>query len=96
MLKPLGNTVIVRRAAAEKETPGGLVIPATAQDQSTVFRGEVIAVGRGRVTDAGKLVEPELRAGDRVLIGKARGYEVEHDGAKLLVVNADDVIAVEA
>lgn len=95
MLKPLGNSVVVRRSEADKTTPGGLVIPATAQDQSTVFRGEVLAVGRGRVTDAGKLVEPELRAGDRVLIGRARGFEVDHEGQKLLVVNADDVIAIE-
>ena len=94
MLKPLGGNVIVRKAQVEKATPGGLIIPETAKGQETVFRGEVIAVGRGRVLDSGRFLETELRIGDHVLIGKARGYEVEHEGEKLLVISGEDVIAV--
>lgn len=95
MLKPLAGNVIVRRAAAEKTTRSGLVIPETVKDTNPVFEGEVIAVGRGRITESGKLIEPEVHVGDHVLIGKARGYEVERDGEKLLVVNGDDVIAID-
>ena len=93
-LRPLGNAVIVRRLEADKTTAGGLVIPATAAE-GAVLRATVVAVGRGRVTDHGHLIEPEVRAGDVVLLAQGRWVEITHDGEKLLAANAGDIIAVE-
>ena len=81
MLKPLGNSVILRKIDANKTTAGGLVIPATVQDQSNIFRGEVIAVGRGRYLDRPlqinedltvDFLRPEVEVGHRVIAWKAR------------------------
>lgn len=95
MIRPLGNNVVLRRDNPEKTTPGGLVIPETAADKEKVYTGVVIAVGRGKVTDSGRLIEPECRAGDRVVFEKySQGHEIEHDGEKLVIIRGENVVGV--
>lgn len=96
MLKPLGNSVILRKLDADKTTPGGLIVPETAKDQGSILRGVVVAVGRGRFLESGELVETEVAPNDRVIAWKARGFEIEHEGEKLFAINADDIIAIES
>lgn len=110
MLKPLGNSVLLRKIDADKTTPGGLIVPETAKDQGSILRGVVVAVGRGRYLDRALELEhpedpsvitsldflrPEVEVGHTVIAWKARGFEIEHNGEKLFAINADDVIAIE-
>ena len=93
-LMPLGNRVVVKRSEDKTKTPGGIIIPETVEARPS--RGEVLAVGRGRVLDDGSSNPPEVRPGDVVWFGRYSGTDLEIDGAKLLVLDADDVIGVEA
>jgi chaperonin GroES len=82
-IRPLGDRVLVARDKAESKTPGGIVIPENAQEKTQ--RGEVLAFGP-KVED--------LRVGDAVLFGKYAGTDVQGDGQELVLLRADDVIAV--
>jgi chaperonin GroES len=76
----------------ETTSPGGIVIPDTATEKPV--RGEVIAVGNGKILDTGETRPLDLKAGDKVLFGKYSGTEVKVDGEELLVMREDDVMAV--
>ncbi|MGB1557826.1 MAG: co-chaperone GroES [Oceanococcaceae bacterium] len=91
-LRPLHDRVIVKRLEEETKSPGGIVIPDTAAEKPS--RGEIIAVGTGKVTDDGKVRELAVKAGDKVLFGKYSGTEVKVDGQDLLVMREDDIMAV--
>jgi chaperonin GroES len=90
--RPLGDRVVVRRVQEDQKTPGGIIIPDTAQEKPQ--EGEVIAVGPGARDESGKLVPLELKAGDRVLFGKWSGTEVKIDGEDLLIMKESDVMGV--
>jgi chaperonin GroES len=91
-LRPLHDRVVIRRTEEERKSPGGIVIPDTAAEKP--IRGEVIAVGQGKILDNGEVRKPELKKGDKVLFGKYSGTEVKVDGEELLVMREDDVMAV--
>jgi chaperonin GroES len=91
-LKPLADRVVVKPSQAEEKTKGGIIVPDTAKEKPVW--GEVVAVGPGRVSDDGKLVPMEVKAGDRVLYGKYSGTEVTVDGEELLIMRESDIFAI--
>ena len=92
--RPLGDRVVVRRVQEDQKTPGGIIIPDTAQEKPQ--EGEVVAVGPGGRDEAGKLVPIDLKGGDRVLFGKWSGTEVKIDGEELLIMKESDIMGVVA
>ena len=91
-IRPLHDRVIIRRTEEERTSPGGIVIPDTATEKP--IKGEVIAVGNGKVLDTGEVRALDVKAGDQVLFGKYSGTEVKVEGEDLLVMKEDDIMAV--
>ena len=91
-LRPLHDRVVVKRMEEERTSPGGIVIPDSATEKP--IKGEVVAVGNGKITDSGEVRALDLKAGDRILFGKYSGTEVKVEGEELLVMREDDVMAV--
>jgi len=91
-LRPLHDRVIVKRVEEERTTPGGIVIPDSAAEKP--IRGEILAVGNGKILDNGEKRALDLKVGDIILFGKYSGTEVKVDGEELLVMREDDVMAV--
>ena len=91
-IRPLHDRVIIRRMEEERTSPGGIVIPDSATEKP--IKGEVIAVGNGKVLDNGEIRALDLKAGDKVLFGKYSGTEVKVEGEELLVMKEDEVMAV--
>ncbi|HEY5665639.1 MAG TPA: co-chaperone GroES [Gammaproteobacteria bacterium] len=91
-IRPLHDRVVVKRIEEERTSPGGIVIPDTAAEKP--IRGEVIAVGNGKILDSGEVRPLDLKVGDSVLFGKYSGTEVKVEGEDLLVMREDDVMAV--
>jgi chaperonin GroES len=92
--RPLHDRVVVRRLEAEEKTKGGIIIPDTAKEKPQ--EGEIIAVGPGGRDEAGKLIPPDVKTGDRVLFGKWSGTEVKLDGEELLIMKESDIMGVIA
>jgi chaperonin GroES len=92
--RPLHDRVVVRRVDAETKTKGGIIIPDTAKEKPQ--EGEVIAVGPGGRDEAGKLIPPDVKNGDRVLFGKWSGTEVKIDGEELLIMKESDIMGIIA
>jgi chaperonin GroES len=90
--RPLHDRVVVRRIDAEAKTKGGIIIPDTAKEKPQ--EGEIIAVGPGGRDEAGKLIKPDVKVGDRVLFGKWSGTEVKLDGEELLIMKESDIMGV--
>lgn len=93
-IRPLGERVVVKRQKAEEKKFGTIIIPQNAADNDPSFIAEVYAVGSGRVLESGQIVTPGVRPGDKVLIGKYSGTEIEIDGVKYLTVRTDDLLGV--
>jgi chaperonin GroES len=91
-MKPLANRVIIRPLEAEQKTAGGIIIPDNAKEKPQ--KGEVVAVGPGKVADDGRIISMCLKKGDKVLYGKYSGSEVTMDGEDYLIVLESDVLAV--
>jgi chaperonin GroES len=91
-VKPLRDRVLVRRIEESEQKVGGIIIPDTAKEKP--LQAEVIAVGSGRVLDDGKKVPLDVKAGDKVLIGKWSGTEVKVDGEELLILKEDEVLGI--
>ena len=91
-IRPLHDRVIIRRMEEERTSPGGIVIPDSATEKP--IKGEVIAVGNGKVLENGEIRALDLKAGDKVLFGKYSGTEVKVEGDELLVMKEDEVMAV--
>ena len=92
--RPLHDRVVVRRIDAEEKSKGGIIIPDTAKEKPQ--EGEVIAVGPGGRDEAGQLINPDVKEGDRVLFGKWSGTEVKLDGDELLIMKESDIMGVLA
>ena len=90
--RPLHDRILVRRIEAEEKTAGGIIIPDTAKEKPQ--EGEVIAVGSGARDEAGKLVELDVKVGDRILFGKWSGTEIKLDGEDLLIMKESDIMGV--
>ncbi|WP_018871854.1 co-chaperone GroES [Thioalkalivibrio sp. ALJ16] len=91
-LRPLHDRVIVKRMEEERTTPGGIVIPDSAAEKPV--RGEVVAVGNGKILENGEVRALDVKAGDKVLFGKYSGTEVKVEGEDVLVMREDDIMAV--
>jgi len=91
-VKPLEDRVILKPMEAETKTSGGIIIPDNAKEKPQ--KGEVVAVGPGKVSDKGQKVTMSLKVGDKVLYGKYSGTEVTVDGTDYLIVRESDVLAV--
>ena len=90
--RPLHDRVLVRRVKEEEKTRGGIIIPETAQEKPQ--EGEIIAVGPGARDEAGKLVELDVKVGDRILFGKWSGTEVTIDGDELIIMKESDILGI--
>jgi chaperonin GroES len=91
-VRPLNDRILVKRLAEESKTAGGLFIPDSAKEKPS--RGEIIAVGHGKLDDSGKRVPLEVKAGERILFGKYAGTEIKLDGEEHIILREDDVLAV--
>ena len=91
-LRPLHDRVIVKRMEEERMSAGGIVIPDSATEKP--IRGEVLAVGNGKILESGKKRALDISVGDKVLFGKYSGTEVKVDGEELLVMREEDIMAV--
>lgn len=91
-LKPLNDRVLVKRLESEEKTAGGLFIPDTAKEKPS--RGQVIAVGPGKVDEAGKRIPMAVAPGNEVLFNKYAGTEVKLDGVDHLVMREEDILAI--
>ncbi len=90
-LKPLDDRVVVKVMEAETTTAGGIVLPDAAQEKPQ--RGEVIAVGPGRLLESGERAELSVAGGDQVLYGKEGGSDIEVDGQEVMVLRESDILA---
>lgn len=91
-LKPLGDRVLIKPEPAEQKTATGLYIASNAQEKPQ--RGEVVAVGAGKLNDKGDRMPIDVKPGDTVIYGKFGGNEVKIDGEDYLLMRADDIYAV--
>ena len=91
-VRPLHDRILVRRMAEEEKTAGGLYIPDTAKEKPQ--RGEIVATGKGRVTEDGKVLPLEVKAGDKILFGKYSGTELKLNGEEYLMMREEDILGV--
>lgn len=90
--RPLGDRVIIKAIEAEGVSEGGIIIPEQAKEKP--LEGIVLAVGPGRYTNSGHIVEPEVKRGDRVLYTKYAGAEAEIEGVKCTILRESDIVGV--
>jgi len=91
-IRPLHDRIIVKRIKEEETTKGGIIIPDTAKEKPS--EGKVIAVGKGKLLENGKIQPLEVKKGNKVLFGKYAGTEVKIDGEEHLIMREDDIIAI--
>jgi chaperonin GroES len=91
-LRPLHDRILVKRVEEEEVRRGGIIIPDTAKEKPQ--EGKVIAVGTGKVTDEGKKIPLDVKAGDRILFGKYSGSEVKIDDEEYLIMKEEDVLGI--
>ena len=91
-IRPLQDRVIVKRIAEEEKSKGGIIIPDTAKEKPQ--EGKVIAVGNGKVTEEGKRIPLDVKAGDRILFGKYSGAEVTLDNEEYLILREEEVLCI--
>ena len=92
-IRPLQDRVIVRRLEeAVEKTKGDIIIPDTAKEKPQ--QGKVIAVGKGKVNDEGKLTPLDVKVGDKILFGKYSGSEIKIDGEEHLILREDDILGI--
>jgi chaperonin GroES len=92
-ITPLRDKVVVKRLEeVEEKTPGGIIIPDTAKEKPQI--GEVVAVGKGKILQDGKVIPPEVKVGDRVLFAKYAGTEVKIEGEEYLIMPEDEILGI--
>jgi chaperonin GroES len=91
-VRPLHDRILVRRMAEEDKTAGGLYIPDTAKEKPQ--KGEIIATGKGRVGEDGRVFPLEVKAGDKILFSKYAGTELKLDGEEFLMMREEDILGV--
>ena len=93
-LRPLHDRVVVKRVEEERTSAGGIVIPDSAAEKPS--EGQVLAVGTGKINEAGEIRALDVKVGDKVLFGKYSGTEVKIDGEEVLIMREDDILGVIA
>ncbi len=91
-IRPLQDRVLVKRIEEEEKTKGGIIIPDTAKEKPQM--GEIMAAGKGKVTDDGKVMPLDVKKGDKVLFSKYAGSEVKVEGEELLIMREDDILGI--
>jgi chaperonin GroES len=91
-IRPLQDRVIVKRLEEEEKTKGGIIIPDTAKEKPQ--EGKVIAVGKGKMNEDGKLIPLDVKVGDRILFGKYSGSEIKIDGEEHLIMREEDILGI--
>jgi chaperonin GroES len=91
-IRPLQDRVIVQRIEEEEKTKGGLIIPDTAKENPQ--EGKVVAVGKGKLDEDGKIIPLDVKVNDRVLFGKYSGTEINIDGEEHLIMREEDILGV--
>lgn len=91
-IQPLGDRVLVAPLEAEEKSAGGIVIPDAAKEKQQ--RGKIVAVGKGRIGDDGKVVPLEVKTGDEVLFGRYSGSEIKIGANEYLIVKEDDILGI--
>jgi chaperonin GroES len=91
-IRPLHDRILIKRLEEEDKSKGGIIIPDTAKEKP--IQGKVIAVGKGKSLESGKVLPPDVKKGDKVLFGKYAGTEVKIDGEEHLLMREDDILAV--
>ena len=91
-IRPLHDRVVVKRIEAQEQIRGGIIIPDTAKEKPQ--EAEVIAVGPGKINDDGKRAPMDVKAGDRILIGKYSGSEIKLDDVEYVILREDEILAV--
>ena len=91
-LKPLGDRVLVKALEKKDEIRSGIIIPDTAKEKPQ--EGEIIAVGKGKIAEDGKLIPMDVKAGDKILYGKYSGTEVKIEGQEYLIMHQEDILGI--
>jgi chaperonin GroES len=91
-IRPLHDRVLVKRIEEETKTKGGIIIPDTAKEKP--IKGEVIAVGEGRILDNGQKVPVSVKVGDKIIFSKYAGTEIKIEGEEHLIMREDDILGV--
>ena len=91
-IRPLQDRVIVKRVGEEEKTKGGIIIPDTAKEKPQ--EGRVVAVGKGKVNEDGKIIPLDVKVNDRILFGKYSGSEINIDGEEHLIMREEDILGV--
>lgn len=91
-VQPLGDKVLIKRLEAEEKTKGGIVLPDTAKEKPQ--KGEVVAVGKGKVLESGKVEPLEVKKGDKILFGKYSGNELTYNDEEYLILREEDILAI--
>jgi chaperonin GroES len=91
-LRPLGDRVLVKAIEKKDEVRGGLIIPDTAKEKPQ--EGEIIAAGKGKIGDDGKLIPMDVKAGDKILYGKYSGTEIKIEGQEYLIMHQEDILGI--
>jgi chaperonin GroES len=91
-IRPLQDRVIVKRIAEEEKTKGGIIIPDTAKEKPQ--EGKIVAVGKGKANDDGKVVPLDVKVGDKILFGKYSGSEIKLNGEEHLIMREEDILGV--
>jgi chaperonin GroES len=91
-VRPLRDRILVKRLEEEEQRVGGIIIPDTAKEKPQ--QGKGVAAGTGRLTDEGKILPLDVKAGDRILFGKYSGTEIKLDGEEYLIVREDEVLGI--
>ena len=91
-VRPLHDRILVRRMAEEEKTAGGLFIPDTAKEKPQ--KGEIVAAGKGRITEDGKTLPLEVKIGDKVLFSKYAGTELKLNGEEFLMMREEDILGI--
>jgi chaperonin GroES len=91
-IRPLYDRIVVKRLEEKETIQGGIIIPDSAKEKPQ--EGQVIAVGQGKRLDSGKVVAPDVKAGDRILFGKYSGSEIKLDGEEYVIMREDEVLGI--
>jgi chaperonin GroES len=91
-VRPLHDRIIVQRIEESEQKIGGIIIPDTAKEKPQ--QGKVIAAGKGKVKDDGKVLSLDVKAGDTILFGKYSGQDIKIDGEEYLIMREDEVLAI--
>jgi chaperonin GroES len=91
-IRPLQDRVIVRRLEEQEKTKGGIIIPDTAKEKPQ--EGKVVAVGKGKITEGGKVIPLDVKVGDKILFGKYAGTEIKIEGEEHLIMREEDILGI--